>query len=224
MTQPAANAKLPKGERPVRFRRALPWIAALLISTSGANAASARQRNIVAFGDSLSAGYQLPQSAGFTAVLEKALRDKGYDVRVVNAAVSGDTVAGGLERIDWALAETPDIVILELGANDMLRGADPARTQAGLDKLIATIKTRGAKVLLAGMRATPSLGADYVLRFDAIYPALARKYDVPLYPFFLQGVAGDAALKLQDGLHPNRRGVEAIVAGLLPTLEPMLRE
>jgi acyl-CoA thioesterase I len=216
--------------RTARFQcgwmRSLAILAAFILSMALVVncGAAARQMRIVAFGDSLSAGYQLPQSAAFPVVLEKALRERGYDVRVVNAAVSGDTVAGGLERIDWALAEGADIVIVELGANDMLRGHDPAKTKTGLDKLIATIKARGAKVLLAGMRATPSLGPDYVARFNPIYAELAKQHDVPLYPFFLEGVAGDASLNLPDGLHPTRRGVEKIVANILPALEAILRD
>ena len=198
-------------------------LAALVLGSSAADA-RARSWRIIAFGDSLSAGYQLPASAAFPNVLEAALKARGIDARVVNAAVSGDTVAGGLERIDWALAEGADIVILELGANDMLRGHDVARTQEGLDTLITTIKARGARPLLAGMRATPSLGADYAARFDAIYPALAAKHALPLYPFFLAGVAGNPALKLSDGLHPAKRGVEVIVAGILPMVEAMLKE
>ena len=183
----------------------------------------ARSWRIIAFGDSLSAGFQLPASAAFPNVLEKSLRAHGYDVQVVNAAVSGDTVAGGLERIDWALAEGADIVILELGANDMLRGHDVERTKEGLDQLLTTIDARGARALLAGMRATPSLGADYVARFDAIYPALAAKHNVPLYPFFLEGVAGEPALNKPDGLHPSKRGVEIIVERILPMVETMLK-
>ena len=219
-----ASAKILTRRGAAWFRRAGRAVAGLAMLGLAATGAQARQWKIVAFGDSLSAGYLLPQSAAFPAVLEKALRDKGFDARVGNASVSGDTVAGGLERIDWALAEGADVVIVELGANDMLRGFDPARTQAGLDKLIATIKARGARVLLAGMRATPSLGADFVTRFDAIYPALAQQHDVPLYPFFLDGVAGDAGLILKDGLHPNKRGVERIVSGIEPSVEALLRE
>ena len=198
-------------------------LAALAFAAS-APAASARSWRIVAFGDSLSAGYQLPASAAFPSVLEAALKARGFDAKVVNASVSGDTVAGGLERIDWALAEGADIVILELGANDMLRGHDVGQTQDGLDALISKIMARGARVLLAGMRATPSLGADYAARFDAVYPALAQKYGLPLYPFFLAGIAGDPALNKTDGLHPNKRGVEVIVAGILPMVAAMLKD
>ena len=197
---------------------------AALAFVASAPSASARSWRIVAFGDSLSAGYQLPASAAFPNVLEAALKARGFDAKVVNASVSGDTVAGGLERIDWALAEGADIVILELGANDMLRGHDVGQAQEGLDNLISKITARGARVLLAGMRATPSLGADYAARFDAVYPALAQKYGLPFYPFFLAGIAGDPALNKTDGLHPNKRGVEVIVAGILPMVAAMLKD
>ncbi len=188
-----------------------------------AGASAAKPLKIVAFGDSLTAGYLLPADAAFPAVLEKALRKAGCNVSVVNAGVSGDTAEDGLARLDWALADGADGVILELGANDMLRGLDPARTRRTLDTILAKLAARHIKVLIAGMRATPSLGPDYVKAFDAIYPALAAKYKAPFYPFFLQGVAGDRSLELDDGLHPNRAGVERIVAGLLPQAETFVR-
>jgi acyl-CoA thioesterase I len=178
---------------------------------------------LVAFGDSLTAGYGLPADAAFPAVLERALRAAGYHVTIVNAGVSGDTAEDGLARLDWALADGADGVILELGANDMLRGLAPARTRQTLDAILAKLAARHIKVLIAGMRATPSLGPDYVQAFDAIYPALAAKYGLPLYPFFLQGVAGEPSLELDDGLHPNRVGVARIVAGFLPLAERFVR-
>jgi acyl-CoA thioesterase-1 len=171
---------------------------------------------IIAFGDSLVAGFGLAADAAFPAVLEKTLRAEGYHVTVVNAGVSGDTASGGQARLDWALGDGADGVILELGANDMLRGVDPAVTKAALDAILDELKERNIKVLIAGMKAASSLGQDYKTRFDAIYPALAKKYDAPLYPFFLEGVAGEPALKLGDGLHPNPAGVERIVKGILP--------
>ncbi|MGA7385235.1 MAG: arylesterase [Methylocella sp.] len=171
---------------------------------------------IIAFGDSLAAGFGLPNDATFPAVLEKTLRAEGYRVTVVNAGVSGDTASGGQARLDWALGGGADGVILELGANDMLRGVDPEVTKAALDAILGELKTRNIKALIAGMKAASSLGQDYKSRFDAIYPALAKKYDAPLYPFFLEGVAGEPALKLGDGLHPNPAGVERIVKGILP--------
>ncbi|MGB6175391.1 MAG: arylesterase [Methylocella sp.] len=177
---------------------------------------------IIAFGDSLVAGFGLPNDAAFPAVLEKTLRAEGYRVRIVNAGVSGDTASGGRARLDWALGDGADGVILELGGNDMLRGVDPEVTKAALDAILGELKARNIKVLIAGMKAASSLGQDYKTRFDAIYPALAKKYDAPLYPFFLEGVAGEPALKLGDGLHPNPAGVERIVKGILPDVRAFL--
>ncbi len=171
---------------------------------------------IIAFGDSLVAGHALQADAAFPAVLDKALRADGYHVTVVNAGVSGDTASGGQARLDWALGDGADGVILELGGNDMLRGIDPDVTKAALDAILGKLKARNIKVLIAGMKAAASLGEDYKTRFDAIYPALAKKYGAPLYPFFLEGVADEPALKLGDGMHPNPAGVERIVKGILP--------
>lgn len=179
---------------------------------------------IIAFGDSLVAGFGLAADAAFPAVLEKTLRAEGYHVTVVNAGVSGDTASGGQARLDWALADGADGVILELGANDMLRGVDPDVTKAALDAILGELKARNIKVLIAGMKAASSLGQDYKTRFDAIYPALAKKYDAPLYPFFLEGVAGEPALKLGDGLHPNPAGVERIVKGILPEVRALVEQ
>ena len=173
---------------------------------------------MVVLGDSLSAGYLLPQDAAFPAVLERALRAQGMAIEIANAGVSGDTSRGGLERLDWAVPEGTQAVLLELGANDMLRGIDPAQTQNALDQIITRLKARGVRVLLAGMLASPSLGKDYGDRFNAIYPELAKKHDIPLYPFFLTGVAGDRNLNLDDGMHPNRKGVEMMVQSILPTV------
>ena len=184
--------------------------------------ALARTVKLVAFGDSLTAGYNLPADAAFPAVLEAALKAKGYDVEVVNAGVSGDTAADGLARVDWSVPPDADAAIVELGANDMLRGLDPAMTKKTLAELLTRLQARGLKVLLAGMRATPSYGADYVRRFDAIYPALGGQFGVPVYPFFLDGIAGDPKLNLPDGLHPKRAGVDVIVAGILPSVETFL--
>ncbi len=177
---------------------------------------------MVVLGDSLSAGYLLPQDAAFPTVLERALRAQGLSVDVANAGVSGDTSRGGLERLDWAVPDGTQAVLLELGANDMLRGIDPARTREALDTIISRLKARGVRVLLAGMLASPSLGKDYGDRFNAIYPELAKKHNIPLYPFFLAGVTGDRTLNLDDGMHPNRKGVEAIVQAILPTVKIFL--
>ena len=186
-------------------------------------AATASPLKLVAFGDSLSAGYLLPADAAFPAVLEKALRKDGFNVSVINAGVSGDTAADGLARLDWTLAGGADALILELGANDMLQGIDPAVTQKVLEQILTKLQERHVKVLLAGMRATPSLGKAYVDSFDAIYPALAAKYQLPLYPFFLDCVTTHKDRVLTDGMHPNRTGVDVIVKGILPQVEALLR-
>ncbi len=188
-----------------------------------ATASAAPALKLVAFGDSLTAGYLLPADKAFPAVLQTALRKDGFNVSVVNAGVSGDTASDGLARLDWALADGADAVILELGANDMLQGTDPAVTRKALEKILAQLKARHIKVLIAGMQATPSLGKDYTKAFDRIYPELAAKYQAPLYPFFLDGVATHKNLTLADGLHPNAAGVERIVNGLLPQVEALLR-
>jgi acyl-CoA thioesterase-1 len=177
---------------------------------------------IVALGDSLTAGFQLPMADAFPAKLQAALRAKGYDVEVVNAGVSGDTAAGGLARLDWSVPEGTDAVIVELGANDMLRGIDPARTRAALSEILGRLKARGLPVLLAGMLASTNLGPDYKAAFDAIYPDLAKTYGALLYPFFLDGVALDRGLTLPDGLHPNAQGVDVIVARILPSVEALI--
>lgn len=178
-----------------------------------------RPLKLVALGDSLTAGYNLPASAAFPVVLEKALREKGIAVDIVNAGVSGDTTQGGLERLDWSVPDGTDGVILELGANDALRGLDPALPRQALDTIIARLKARNIPVLLAGMYAPRNLGGDYVRRFDAIYPELAQKYGLVLYPFFLEGIAGDKALNQADGLHPTAEGVKTIVRNILPSVE-----
>jgi acyl-CoA thioesterase-1 len=177
---------------------------------------------IVVLGDSLVSGLGLKPSDAFPAQLERALKARGHSVEVINAGVSGDTTAGGLARATWAVPEQTDAVILELGANDALRGLDPARAKSNLDKLIATVRARGADVLLAGMFAPRSLGREYVRAFESIYPDLANKYGLILYPFFLQGVAMDPKLNLDDGLHPNPRGVAEITKNILPAVEQLI--
>jgi len=178
---------------------------------------------IVVFGDSLVAGFGLKPSEAFPAQLERALKARGHSVEVINAGVSGDTTAGGLERVGWAVPEHTDAVILELGANDALRGLDPARAKANLDRIIAIIKASGAQVLLAGMLAPHNLGEAYARAFDAIYPDLAAKHGVMLYPFFLDGVALNAKLSLADGLHPNSEGVAKITERILPLVEQLIQ-
>jgi acyl-CoA thioesterase-1 len=181
-----------------------------------ASPALAAPLRILALGDSLTAGYGLGLGQGFVPQLQKALSAHGVQAEVLDGGVSGDTSAGGLSRLDWALADKPDLVILELGANDMLRGTDPAETRANLDAILAKLKAAKTRVLLAGMRAAPNLGADYAGAFESIYRDLAAKYDVPLYPFFLEGVAADANLNQPDGMHPNEAGVAEIVRRILP--------
>lgn len=201
------------------------WLVVLLaLVTSAGTTASAQAKTVhlVAFGDSLSAGYMLPQADAFPTVLEKALRDEGRDVSVTNAAVSGDTTSDGLARLDWSIPDDTDGVLLELGANDMLRGLDPDLVRKNLAAMLDRLKQRHIPVLLIGMRATPSLGHDYVTKFDAIYPDLAKAYDVPLYPFFLDGVAAEPSLSLQDGMHPNPRGVRKVVSAMLPAVRSFL--
>jgi acyl-CoA thioesterase I len=182
----------------------------------------ARPLRLVALGDSLTAGYNLPADAAFPARLQKALREKGFDVEIENAGVSGDTSSGALARLDWAVAADVDGVIVEIGANDMLRGMDPAMTRQNIDAIMQRLQGRKIAILLAGMRAAPNLGPDYAAKFDPLYSDLAKKYDAPLYPFFLEGVAGHKDLQLPDGLHPNRQGVEKIVAGVMPVVIPWL--
>lgn len=186
--------------------------------------ARAETFKIVGFGDSLMAGFSLGPGDGFTDKLQAALRAKGHDVSVANAGVSGDTSSGGLARLDWSVPDGTNLVILELGANDMLRGVSPDIPEKNLDEMLAKLKQRKIAVLLAGMRAAPNLGADYQNAFDTIYPKLAAKYDVPLYPFFLDGVAGVPALQLGDGLHPNPKGVDVMVERILPTVEKAIAD
>jgi acyl-CoA thioesterase-1 len=177
---------------------------------------------IVALGDSLTAGLGLPEKDGFVPRLQAALAVKGIAAAIVNAGVSGDTTSGGLARLDWSVPEGTDAVILELGANDMLRGFKPQVTRDALDKIVQRLKDRHIAVLLCGMRAAPNLGGDFARSFEPIYPELAAKYGVLLYPFFLDGVAGDRSLNQHDGLHPTAAGVDTIVAGILPKVEELI--
>jgi acyl-CoA thioesterase-1 len=197
---------------------------ALLAGASLPHPARAAERTIklVALGDSLSAGYQLQATAAFPVQLERALKDKGLAVEVANAGVSGDTSSGGLARLDWSVPEGTDAVILELGANDMLRGVDPKVTRQALAEIVRRLKARHIDVLLCGMRAAPNLGPDYARAFDAIYPELAAANDLVFYPFFLDGVVGDPKLNLGDALHPTAEGVARIVSGILPQVEALL--
>jgi len=177
---------------------------------------------LVVLGDSLSAGLGLPAIEAFPAQLEKALKDKGLNVAIGNAGVSGDTTSGGLDRLDWSVPEGTRGVILELGANDALRGTDPKVTRAALDEILKRLTARHVAVLLCGMLAPPNYGKDYADRFNAIYPELSKSFGVPLYPFFLEGVAADTRLNQADGLHPTAKGVDVIVKNILPMVEALL--
>jgi acyl-CoA thioesterase-1 len=192
-----------------------------LVSLMSASYA-ARPVKLVVLGDSLTAGYGIEAQQAFPAKLETALRQRGFDVVVENAGVSGDTAKQGLERLDWSVGEDADAVIVELGANDALRGVDPNETRKSLDEIIGRLKERNIPVMIAGMLAPPNLGAAYKELFDAIYPSLADKHEVALYPFFLDGVATDPSLNLDDGIHPNAPGVEEIVKRMLPKVEEFL--
>jgi len=200
----------------------------LLVLTIGqvqslhANNTTESTLRLLVLGDSLTAGYGLQPADSFPAQLEEALHDAGYDVRVINAGVSGDTTAGGLSRLAWALSDQPHIVLLELGGNDALRGLPPAETYANLDAILARLENHAISVILAGMQAPRNLGEDYTTAFDAIYPRLASKYALPFYPFFLEGVALDPALNQADGIHPNAAGVREIVRRILPLLKAEL--
>lgn len=178
--------------------------------------------HIIGFGDSLMAGYQLDQREGFTAQLQDSLNQLGYNVVVHNAGVSGDTSSGGLARLDWSIPDTAQLVILELGANDALRGITPAITEKNLDQMLARLQERNLPVLLAGMIAPPNMGRDYADQFNPIFAQLATKYQLPLYPFFLDGVTGHPDLQLEDGMHPNAQGVEKMVEGITPFITKIL--
>jgi acyl-CoA thioesterase I len=204
----------------------LVW--AMVLMTAGTafaqtpSATETKPIKMVVLGDSLSAGLGLSASASFPARLQKSLKSKGIAVDMINAGVSGDTSSGGRDRLDWSVPEGTEAVILELGANDALRGTDPAVTRAALTDILSRLKARKVAVLLCGMLAPPNYGSDYSARFNAIYPDLAKSFGVPLYPFFLAGVATDASLNQADGLHPTAEGVDVIVKNILPTVEAFL--
>ena len=187
-----------------------------LLCTSATAHAQSTPAKLAILGDSLAAGYGVKPGQSVPARLEAALKAQGRNVTVINHGVSGDTTAGGLDRVDWMLADKPDIVMVELGANDALRGLDPVAVERNLDAIIAKLKTAGVTVWLAGMLAPRNFGPEYAQQFDGLYKRLAEKYNVPLYPFFLDGVAQDVALNQADGLHPNPKGVDIIVERLLP--------
>lgn len=198
----------------------LTGLAALAPLAGRPSTAQGAPIRILAYGDSLTAGYGLDESESFPARLEAALKARGKEVTVINGGVSGDTSRGGLERLEWSLADPPDAVILELGANDALRGISAAETRANIHAMLTKLADRRIPVLLAGMRAPPNMGADYGAEFDRLYPDLAGEFDIEFYPFFLDGVAADPALNQADGMHPNAAGVEEIVKRML---DPVLQ-
>jgi len=203
--------------------RLLALICGMLLTAAGpAPSPAAHVPQIVAFGDSITAGFGLPPEAALPVRLEAKLHDQGIAAKVVNAGVSGDTTAGGVARLDWVLADKPDLVILELGANDALRGIDPKTVRANLETMIEKIQASGTKLLLLGMEAPPNWGEDYQRAFDAIYPELAHAHNVPLVPFFLAGVAMDPQMNQADGLHPNEKGVAVIVDHIAPEVAKLL--
>ena len=205
-----------------RLAMAFAVVALVFGSLAGMAYAAERTIKMVALGDSLTAGFQLRGSAAFPVQLERALKAKGLAVEVANAGVSGDTSSGGLARLDWSVPDGTDAVIVELGANDMLRGVDPNVTREALSEIVRRLKARHIEVLLCGMRAAPNLGHEYGRAFDAIYPELAASNDLLLYPFFLDGVVADPKLNIGDGLHPTGEGVAKIVSGILPKVEALL--
>lgn len=204
------------------FVHILVLLMGLMTAASVQAADPAKPIKMVVLGDSLSAGYGLPAAAAFPVRLQKALDAKGIKVDMINAGVSGDTASGGRDRVDWSVPDGTDAVILELGANDALRGTDPAVTRAALSDIITKLKVRKIAVLLCGMLAPPNYGSDYAAKFNAIYPDLSRSFGVPLYPFFLDGVAADAKLNQADGMHPTADGVDIVVKKILPTVEAFL--
>nr|HEV8008474.1 arylesterase [Bradyrhizobium sp.] len=190
--------------------------------TPAGQGANPKPIKMVVLGDSLSAGLGLPGPAAFPARLQKALKSSGIDVDMINAGVSGDTSSGGRDRLDWSVPEGTEAVIVELGANDALRGTDPKVTREALSDIVTRLKARKIAVLLCGMVAPPNYGSDYAARFNAIYPDLSKSFGVPLYPFFLEGVAADARLNQADGMHPTAQGVDVIVKNILPTVQAFL--
>jgi acyl-CoA thioesterase-1 len=209
----------------LHMRRMGLLAAALLLALSQhASAADQREAVIVALGDSLTAGYGLPQNQSFPVQLEAALKARGQAVRVVNAGVSGDTATAALQRLDWALPDDASAVIVELGGNDALQGIPPEGTKQALATIIEKLQAKGLPVLLAGMEAPRNMGQDYVEAFGAIYPDLAAEYDVLLYPFFLDGAALNDRLMQKDGIHPNGRGVAKIVVNIMPKVEELLAQ
>lgn len=218
----AAGPALPRSYGVWAVRVQTVVLVAATLALAGPTPAADRLVRIVALGDSLTAGFGLPADAAFPAKLEKALRAKGIAAEVSNAGVSGDTAAGALARLDWSVPEGTDAVIVELGANDMLRGVDPNVTRAALESIIQKLKARGIEIMLCGMLTPPNLGPDYAKAFNAIYPELATTHGLVFYPFFLDGIAADPKLNLRDGIHPSAAGIAAIVARIAPKVEELV--
>ena len=204
------------------FRAAVTALSFLVSAAPGPAQEAVGPAQVVAFGDSLSAGYGVGPGESFPEQLQAALAAKGYPASVANAGVSGDTTTGGLQRLDWSVPAAAKLVILELGANDALRGIAPQITEKNLDAMLKVLTERGTAVILAGMLAPPNMGEDYAADFNPIYRRLAGRYGVPLYPFFLDGVAGAAALNQADGMHPTKAGVAVIVERILPDVTKAL--
>ena len=206
------------------FKAAHGIFIAIVVAVCGlSRTAAAEPIALVGFGDSLMAGYELPAEEAFPVQLETALRARGFDVTIANAGVSGDTTSGGLARIDWSVPDGTKGVIFELGANDALRGVAPEETEQNLDRMVSGLKSRGIAVLLVGILAPPNMGEEYGARFNGIYERIAKKHGVPLYPFFLDGVVTKADLQLDDGMHPNGKGVGVMVERMLPTAEAFVK-
>ncbi len=208
----------------MRFKALPHTLLTLLVMIGTATVAKAETKNIVAFGDSIMAGYEIAKEEAFPAQLEKALKDKGYDVAITNASVSGDTTAGGLSRLDWSIPDGTDGVILELGANDALRGISPEESRQNLVAMIKRLQERNIPVLLSGMQAPPNMGSNYAAQFNPIYPELAKQYNLVFYPLMIEAYVLDPKLKISDGLHPNPQGVAAMTESFLPTMEKFLKE
>jgi acyl-CoA thioesterase-1 len=216
---------------PVRLPRSYGWLraavqivaAVLLVAGTAAEIKAAdRPAKIVALGDSLTTGLGLPARDAFPARLQQALKAKGIAAEIVDAGVSGDTASGGLSRLDWSVPQDADAVIVELGANDALRGIDPKVTRAALDKIVAQLRERKIEVLLCGMLAPRNLGGDYAASFDPIFPEIAKAHGVVFHPFFLEGIAADPKFTQSDGMHPNAAGVGKIIEGILPKVEELI--
>ena len=217
-------ASLAYGSLTMTFKWLQRLFSGFIVLLTLLTAAEAQPLNIVGFGDSLMAGYQLDPGQSFPEKLEAALKRQGHDVVIANAGVSGDTSSGGLSRLDWSIPDGTDLVILELGANDMLRGIAPDVTRKNLTAMIEALQARNIRIIFAGMLAAPNLGAGYAAEFNLIYPQLADTYDLPFYPFFLDGVTAEPEFLLGDGMHPNDKGVDLMVEKFLPLIDKILAE